>query len=54
MISPTTAQVEALYDVLRKAADDSGYGGFIGDEQVQAMALAGAQAVVNATAPKKD
>lgn len=53
MINPTTEQVEALYTTLRKAADDSGYGGFIDDNQVQAMALSGAQAVVNATAPKE-
>jgi hypothetical protein len=47
-MTATEAQIAALFAILRKAADDSGYGSFITDEKIQALAEQGAAAVVSA------
>ncbi len=48
MTKPTQSQIDALFAVLRADADMSGYGWAISDDQLKAMALEGARAVVNA------
>lgn len=55
MIKPTQPQINALFTVLRKDADASGYGWAIADDKLRAMAADGATAVVNAVpaAPPK-
>ena len=45
----TPSQIQALYKVLRKDADASGYGWAISDDRLLAMATEGAGAVVNAS-----
>jgi len=52
MTTPTQPQIDALFKVLRKDADASGYGWAIANEKLQEMATDGARAVINAAPPK--
>jgi hypothetical protein len=47
MIIPSEDQVQALFKILRKDADASGFGSMVPDEKLQTTAREGAVAVVN-------
>jgi hypothetical protein len=53
MILPTDEQVKALFTILRKDADASGFGSMVPDEKLQTTAREGAVAVVNAKGQTK-
>jgi hypothetical protein len=48
MTHPTQPQIDALFRVLRKDADASGYGWAIADDKLRQMASEGAAAVMSA------
>jgi hypothetical protein len=48
MVLPSDEQVQALFKILRKDADASGFGSMVPDEKLQTTAREGAVAVVNA------
>lgn len=47
MIHPSEEHVQAAFETMRKAADDSGYGNWISDDQCREFATKIASAVLN-------
>lgn len=51
---PTPQQVQALQDVLRRYIDSTGFGSWVSDDKLAAVALEGAAVVVNNQHSEKD